>query len=640
MNTPPDDLSVGLRPEQFEALARRCLSEDERADLTQFLFLRHDDPSELECRLEQLGRRAEEFRGRVEEAIRDYERPVVVKDTLKVTATQPVAMGDVLQPDSELINSRGIRLIEELGRGGAGVVHLAQPIALGDPTRIALKLFHRSFTPAEDAAISDFRDARNCFNLSHPHIVAVYGGGYSGTRSFVTMEYVPGVDLGRWTHSNREFVRPQTPDHVRSLARCLVGIARGLHVVHTEHGRNHYDVKPSNILGCPKERNVLPDPSCLKLGDFGQAGASSNEDSEGATGGVGGTWGYMAPEQLTTRTGCVDVFGLGMTLLHIVVGELPFTTEELAQIAELRKRHWSIRALGDRTERRRQLRELQEDYSRIIGGLRSRVLAGCESPLVHDAVLRKVIGRAIAPNPDKRYKSAAGLADDLERFAENRVTQSEYEYTLGEHLNLFRCRCFRPEPEFEPDRRVVWSLAFVFLAVGNVLAEGLDQTLKGQGVSALTSNLWCSGLLVVLTWLTCFVLWWKMHGKSLAKQIFPVFSVYIFCSVILIGFLVPNDLRFLTQILAVQFGLFATTLGVLNPPWRRAVWVGIPVLILCPIFYVVDQSDPEFLESRGASIMGIFYIAFFLLLASGYLDIRYIIRTARTAPWRRPSAQV
>ena len=203
-------------------------------------------------------------------------------------------------------------LREEIGRGGMGVVYLANDTELGRP--VAIK-----FLPGELAidpqAVTMFRqEARAAAAMNHPNIVHIYDVGALGGRPCLIMEYVAGKTV-------REVMRSRGRGPAGALpARRVAEIARNICIAlgyaHAS-GVIHRDVKPGNIL--------ISETGEVKLMDFGISKVLEAGRGEGMTQ-AKGTPQYMPPEQILGREvdGRTDLYALGISMFEMAVGQRPF----------------------------------------------------------------------------------------------------------------------------------------------------------------------------------------------------------------------------------------------------------------------------------------------------------------------------
>lgn len=210
-------------------------------------------------------------------------------------------------------------VVQRIARGGMATVYLAVDRRLDRD--VALKVMHPHL--AEGRAGADFvarfrREARAAARLTHPGLVGVYDQGVDGDTSYLTMEYVDGVNLRR---------------HLSERGSLSVGEALGvaeqvLDALGAAHraGLVHRDVKPENVLMATDGR--------IKVADFGLARAVTEVTST-TTGTVFGTVAYLSPELVVrgesdART---DVYATGVLLYEMLTGTQPFTGETPIQIA-------------------------------------------------------------------------------------------------------------------------------------------------------------------------------------------------------------------------------------------------------------------------------------------------------------------
>jgi WD40 repeat protein len=267
----------------------------------------------------------------------------------------------------------GYELLDEIDRGGMGVVYRARQRGTG--RLVALKII-RSGRFATAAERGRFRtEAEATAALDHPGIVPVYEVGEADGHAYYAMKLLEGGDLR--DHLARLAADP------RAAARLLLELAGAVEHAH-RRGVLHRDLKPSNIL--------LDADGQPHVADFGLAKLAGNGLSLTRTGEVVGTLAYMAPEQAAggrvAVTIAVDVYGLGAVLYACLTGRPPVDdSRPLAALERLRA--------GDPDPPRR------------------------ANPRV-DRDLESVCLRCLERDPGRRYPSAGALADDLDRFLTGR----------------------------------------------------------------------------------------------------------------------------------------------------------------------------------------------------------------------------
>lgn len=295
--------------------------------------------------------------------------------------------GTVVDIPPPSLSPPGFEIIEELGRGGMGIVFRAVQASLN--RQVALKLLLGSMPLPADERRRLPAEAEIVASLQHPHIVHVHEVGEHEGHPYFVMELVEGQTLA-------EAVRrqPFPPPAAAQLTRTL---AQAVHYAH-ERGVIHRDLKPANVLvsrdGSERRRDAAPS-SLPKIVDFGLATMGSDDaraeaNADGKTGAVGliGTPSYMAPEQTGQSDWPIgratDVYGLGAILYELLTGRPPFLAATPVDTVQ--------QVVSDEPVPPRRLQ-----------------------PKI-DRDLETICLKCLAKDPDRRYRSAADLADDLDCF--------------------------------------------------------------------------------------------------------------------------------------------------------------------------------------------------------------------------------
>ncbi|HEY9430546.1 MAG TPA: protein kinase [Blastocatellia bacterium] len=219
------------------------------------------------------------------------------------------------------------RLLEPLGRGGMGEVHLALDTRLG--RKVAVKLLLAEFTTDAERLRRFEQEARAASALNHPNIITVYEIGEIEGRRFIVTEYVEGETLRRLMAG-----APQRRIRLSEALEIAAQVAAALQAAH-ESGITHRDIKPENVM--------LRADGLIKVLDFGLAKLSSAragsqsaeaESLNTRSGTVMGTASYMSPEQargekVDHRT---DIFSLGVMLYEMLAGRRPFEGETASDV--------------------------------------------------------------------------------------------------------------------------------------------------------------------------------------------------------------------------------------------------------------------------------------------------------------------
>ena len=282
--------------------------------------------------------------------------------------------------------------VTRLGEGGQAAVYKAFDQEL--KTWVALKV-SKSAALATAAEAQRFRfEAQSMAQLKHPNVARVFDvKDYKG-RPFLSMEFVSGGSLE--THLDR-FI-----DDPRAAARLMVTVSRAVHYAH-QRRILHRDLKPSNILldtdEAETDRPYVSDFGLAKPIDAEALQREREEDADSdmtVYGKIVGTASYMSPEQASGKdvTTLSDVYGLGTILYALQTGEAPFRAETLEETLQL---------VSDAGSKPRPPRELN---------------------LGVDPTLEAICLKCLEKNPRDRYRSAEGLAKDLDRWLAHMPTEA------------------------------------------------------------------------------------------------------------------------------------------------------------------------------------------------------------------------
>jgi len=283
-------------------------------------------------------------------------------------------------------------LLEEIARGGMGVVYRARQMSLN--RIVALKVILQGPFSSRDFVQRFQQEAHAVAALRHPNIVTVYEVGEQEGSHFLALEFVEGGNLA-------DLVR-ERPLPARRAAGYLQIIAQAVEHAH-QRGVLHRDLKPSNIL-----LDVFDQP---RVTDFGLAKLASQDTSITVTGQVLGSPNYMPPEQAAGKfaetTPASDVYSLGAILYELLTGRPPFQGETLQAVLA-------------------QVQETEPVPPRhLIPGI--------------PVDLQTICLKCLQKDPQRRYPSAHALAEDLGRFLDHQPIQARPVPAL-ERVWLWSCR--------------------------------------------------------------------------------------------------------------------------------------------------------------------------------------------------------
>ena len=254
------------------------------------------------------------------------------------------------------------QVIEEIGRGGMGVVYKAEDTRL--KRTVALKFLPAELTSNVEAKERFVREAQAAAALDHPNICTVHEIDEAEEKTFISMAYIEGQSL-------KERIE-KGPLEIDEALNITVQVADGLEEAHKK-GVVHRDIKSANIMVTGKGQ--------AKIMDFGLAKVAGGSlvTKEGTT---MGTLAYMSPEQTRgektdNRT---DIWSLGVVLYEMLSGQLPFKGEHEASVL------YSI--VNEEAKALKNITSIPEE-------------------------LEQVVGKALSKNPDERYQKVGELLEDL-----------------------------------------------------------------------------------------------------------------------------------------------------------------------------------------------------------------------------------
>ena len=274
---------------------------------------------------------------------------------------------NVLRDYPTLYGSR-FKPIKLLGEGTTGAVFKGTDI-IADRT-VAIKVLSLD-TEIESDQLDEYkfrfyREIETAGNLNHPNIVKVYDNCETDGFAYIVMEYVNGINL-------RNYARADKLLHPKTILKLVAQCADALSYAHKRHVI-HRDIKPANIL-----YNSADD--YVKLTDFGIA--KIPDSTRTRAGSILGTPLYMSPEQLAGEKLDIrsDLYSLGVTLYHLLTGSPPFRPKTMAEL----------------------LRSITNDRHKDIAEINPNT----------PACIAWTVNKALEKEPDKRFQSAASMANKL-----------------------------------------------------------------------------------------------------------------------------------------------------------------------------------------------------------------------------------
>ncbi|MBI3866997.1 MAG: protein kinase [Verrucomicrobia bacterium] len=308
-------------------------------------------------------------------------------------------------------------LLEEIARGGMGVVYKANQASLDRVVAVKLLLLGQY---ASDEFIHRFRiEASAAASLQHPNIVAIHEVGVHKGQHYFAMDFVDGPNLAQLV-GVQPLAAKRAAGYVRTIAEAI----------HFAHNRRilHRDLKPSNVLIDPNDQP--------RVTDFGLAKNLGSDSDLTVTGQVMGSPGFMPPEQSlgeVSKMGPVsDVYSLGAILYYALTARAPFVGETMSDT----------------------LRQVQSEDP-----ISPRVLAPSVS-----ADLETICLKCLEKEPNNRFPSAQALADELGRFLRDEPIQAR-PVSRAEHA----WRWCRRKPAIT-GLAISLAMLLIAIAVGSTLA--------------------------------------------------------------------------------------------------------------------------------------------------------------------------
>jgi serine/threonine-protein kinase len=314
-----------------------------------------------------------------DDRVRRLAEPAPAADTATFAPGQPAP------PTSSLATLRyfgDYELLEEIARGGMGVVYKARQVSLNRPVAVKMILAGQLASATEVRRF--YSEAEAAANLDHPNIVPIYEVGEHDGQHYFSMKLVDGGNLS--TALARGELSAATPDGQRAVAALVAQLAHAVHYAH-QRGILHRDLKPGNVLLTPTDTGRRTTEVSPLITDFGLAKRMQQNVKLSQSGAIVGTPAYMAPEQAAGGKGlttAVDIYSLGAILYELLTGTPPFTGPTPLDVV--------LQVLDKEPALPRQVRPaLERD-------------------------LETICLKCLAKEPLQRYGTAEALAEDLERW--------------------------------------------------------------------------------------------------------------------------------------------------------------------------------------------------------------------------------
>jgi serine/threonine protein kinase len=268
-------------------------------------------------------------------------------------------------------------IMEEIGRGGMGVVYMAHQISLDRPA--ALKILQDNYASNAEFVVNFIKEARCAAKLNHPHIVQAYAVGEDEGIFYFAMEFIDGETM-------KSVLKREKIIAIDKAVAIIQQIAEALDCAWKEQKLIHRDIKPDNIMLTRNGR--------AKLADLGLSRVAGEVDDEDEGDEVMGTPQYISPEHLTGAPMDVrsDIYSLGATFYQFVTGRFPYEGKNANEIA---KQHLDGTLIPPQ--------QVNPQVPETIG---------------------QIIIKMMKKNPAERYQDAEALVEDLRIFRRGKVPSS------------------------------------------------------------------------------------------------------------------------------------------------------------------------------------------------------------------------
>lgn len=345
--------------------------EKKNMDYFYMLALAHEQLGKLEKSKEllfKLGAVDKSFRD-LDQRISSIDSRISLMGSKLDQSNPPITNADARPASNQMMtmveNSLGQRydLKQELGRGGMGVVYLAQDKQLD--RKVALKFLGSLVDNSEEYRQRFIREARTAAKINHPNIVAIYDISASEGKAYIAMEYVEGRNLYGVIQKSKKLGARESLNYMAQACSALGAIH--------ESGIVHRDIKPDNI--------IIAKGGLVKIMDFGLAKQENNRITKANM--IMGTPSYMSPEQAKGQEvdGRADIYAMGLVLYEMLTGKVVFLDGDVLT---------------------RQVKEMPPKLSELVEGLPSE--------------LDDFAYKCIAKNPDERFQTCNELVESLRKI--------------------------------------------------------------------------------------------------------------------------------------------------------------------------------------------------------------------------------